>query len=66
MSELRMVAVDGQDALAYVIIRPGPTPRTVMPEAAAHGISKKAAAWVLRQLADMWEAEAAEEEREAK
>ncbi|MFM9542289.1 hypothetical protein [Streptomyces turgidiscabies] len=43
------VAVDGRDALASVIIRPGNTL-----EAWAKGIDKPAAAHVLRHVADMW------------
>jgi hypothetical protein len=50
-------AVDGTDALAFVIIRPGSTEGGVSIEAAAKGLSKQAAAYVLRQVADMWDAE---------
>ncbi|MEU9760245.1 hypothetical protein AB0D98_10855 [Streptomyces sp. NPDC047987] len=56
-SETRMVAVDGTDALAFVIIRPGSTEGSVSIEAAANGMSKTAAAYVLRHIADQWDAE---------
>jgi hypothetical protein len=56
----RIVAVDGTDALAFVIVRPGQTEGGVAIEAAANGLDKKSAAYVLRQVADMWEAEAGE------
>lgn len=60
MSETRMVAVDGTDALAYVIIRPNPgnPAKPIVVEAAATGLSKAAAAYVLRQIADQFDAEA--------
>ena len=58
MSEQTTItAVDGTDALAFVIIRPGETEGAVSIEAAAKGLSKTAAAYVLRQVADMWDAE---------
>lgn len=53
-------AVDGTDALAFVIIRPGSIEGGVSIEAAAKGLSKQAAAYVLRQVADMWDAETAQ------
>lgn len=53
--ETRMVAVDGRDALLYVIVRPGTDESHVIPEAGAHGISKKAAAAILRHIADLWD-----------
>ncbi|MFF8656771.1 hypothetical protein [Streptomyces huasconensis] len=56
-TETTMTAVDGTDALAFVIIRPGQTDGTVSIEAAAKGFGKSAAAYVLRQVADMWDAE---------
>ncbi|MFD4855076.1 hypothetical protein [Streptomyces atratus] len=56
-SETTMVAVDGTDALAFVIIRPGSTKGSVALEAAANGMSKSAAAYVLRHIADQWDAE---------
>lgn len=57
MTETRMVAVDGTDGLAFVIIRPGSTEGSVSIEAAANGMSKSAAAYVLRHVAEQWEAE---------
>ncbi|MFE2019851.1 hypothetical protein ACFW9O_17625 [Streptomyces sp. NPDC059499] len=56
-SETSMVAIDGTDALAFVIIRPGTTEGSVSLEAAARGMSKSAAAYVLRHIADQWDAE---------
>jgi hypothetical protein len=56
--DVTMVAVDGTDALAFVIIRPGSTEGGVSIEAAAKGLSKQAAAYVLRHVADQWDAEA--------
>lgn len=57
MDDVRMVAVDGRDALVYVIIRPDPDlPEGVTVEAGANGMSKQAAAWCLRQIAAKWEA----------
>ncbi|MFH8752986.1 hypothetical protein ACH4GK_17675 [Streptomyces rimosus] len=53
-----MVAIDGSDALAFVIIRPGSAEGTVSIESAAQGMSKQAAAYILRQVADLFEAEA--------
>ncbi|MFZ3569258.1 hypothetical protein ACNYS0_20110 [Streptomyces sp. BH034] len=53
--ETRLAAVDGRDALAYVVIRPaGETPDgdRITVEAGAHGMSKAAAAYALRQTAD--------------
>jgi hypothetical protein len=55
--ENTMVAIDGTDALAFVIIRPGSTEDSVALEAAAQGMSKQAAAHVLRRVAEMWEQE---------
>lgn len=55
-----LVAVDGTDALAYVIVRPGPGDRGVVVNAAAHGMTRKSAAFVLRQVADQFDAEDAE------
>jgi hypothetical protein len=56
-SETTFTAVDGTDALAFVIIRPGETEGGVSLEAAAKGIDKPAAAYVLRHVADMWDPE---------
>lgn len=52
--------IDGTDALAFVIVRPGSTEGGVSIEAAANGLSKDAAARVLRHVADLWDAENAE------
>ena len=60
-ADTRMVAVDGTDALAYVIIRPGTGPQDVAIEAAAHGIDREQAAYVLRHVADMWDPQPAEQ-----
>lgn len=50
-----ITAVDGTDALAFVIIRPGKTPGGVAIEAAANGIGKEGAAYVLRNVANEWD-----------
>jgi hypothetical protein len=50
-----ITAVDGTDALAFVIIRPGKTPGGVSIEAAANGIGKEGAAYVLRNVANQWD-----------
>lgn len=55
VNETRMVAVDGTDALAYVILRPGSDDRGVVIEAAAKGISKAHAAYALRHTAQSWD-----------
>lgn len=52
-----MTAVDGTDALAFVIIRPGETEGGVSVEAAANGMNKKQAAFVLRHVADQFDAD---------
>jgi hypothetical protein len=49
-----MVAVDGRDALAYVLLRRGAEPGAVSIEAGAKGVSKAAAAEALRAVADQW------------
>ncbi|MFC9429290.1 NUDIX hydrolase [Streptomyces sp. NPDC056987] len=49
-----MVAIDGTNALAYVIIRPGADPGALTMEAGAKGLGKPAAAEVLRHIADQW------------
>jgi hypothetical protein len=54
MPEIERAVIDGRDALAYVIIRPSETAGVTV-EAAANGISKKAAAYVLRSVADAWD-----------
>nr|BEK68805.1 hypothetical protein KPHV_60320 [Kitasatospora purpeofusca] len=55
--DTRMVAVDGTDALAYVIIRPGKDNQNVVIESGAHGITKAQAAYALRHIADQFEAD---------
>lgn len=65
MSETTMTAIDGTDALAFVIIRPGATEGAVAIEAAASGMSKAGAAYVLRHVAAQFEAEAADDATDA-
>lgn len=56
MPNVNMVAVDGTDAVAYVIIRPAPDmPGRHSAEAAANGLSKPHAAHYLRLIADQWD-----------
>ncbi|TXS44913.1 hypothetical protein [Streptomyces sp. OR43] len=50
-----LTAVDGTDALAFVIIRPGQTEGGVSIEAAATGLSQEGAAHVLRHVANQWD-----------
>lgn len=50
-----IAAIDGTDALAFVIIRPGKTPGGVSIEAAAKGLDKESAAYVLRNVAHQWD-----------
>ncbi len=53
--ETRMVVVDGREALAYVILRPGPTGGTVLLEAAAKdGVDERQVAQTLRHIANQW------------
>ena len=55
MTTDRIVALDGRDALAFVILRPGETPDAgAVIEAAANGVSKEYAAHALRHVADQW------------
>jgi hypothetical protein len=56
-----MTAIDGTDALALVIIRPGATEGGVAIEAAANGMDKPAAAYVLRHVANQWDGGQADE-----
>ncbi|MEU9400585.1 NUDIX hydrolase [Streptomyces sp. NPDC048242] len=49
-----LVVVDGREALAYVIVRPGQRDGTVSLEAGSKGLPKPAAAHVLRNVADKW------------
>lgn len=55
--ETRLVMVDGRDALAYVIIRPGGEGdgNNIVVEAQAMGISKESVAYVMRELARQWD-----------
>ncbi|MER8219730.1 hypothetical protein ABTZ58_03850 [Streptomyces sp. NPDC094143] len=55
--ETKLAAIDGRDALAFVIIRPGSTDGGVAIEAAANGMSKESAAYVLRHVADQFDAD---------
>jgi hypothetical protein len=50
-----ITAVDGTDALAFVIIRPGQTDGGVSIEAAANGLDQHSAAYVLRHVANQWD-----------
>jgi hypothetical protein len=50
-----LTAVDGTDALAFVIVRPGKTPGGVSIEAGAQGLDRETAAYVLRNVAHQWD-----------
>lgn len=50
-----ITAVDGTDALAFLIIRPGQTEGGVSIEAAANGMDQSSAAYVLRHVANQWD-----------
>lgn len=50
-----ITAVDGTDALAFVIVRPGKTEGGVEIEAVANGMDKPGAAYVLRHVANQWD-----------
>lgn len=52
-----ITAIDGRDALAFVIIRPGVDSTGVSIEAAANGLDKKTTAYILRHVADQFDAE---------
>ncbi|RFU83587.1 hypothetical protein DY218_27145 [Streptomyces triticagri] len=54
--EATMVAIDGRDALAFVIIRPADDGK-ISVEAAAKALSKHEAARVLRHVAALWDEE---------
>ncbi|OPC85347.1 hypothetical protein B4N89_27380 [Embleya scabrispora] len=55
---MRLVAVDGTEALGFVIIRPGTSgPGSVSLEAGATGLSKGEGAYILRRVADLWDGE---------
>ncbi|WP_037616346.1 hypothetical protein [Streptomyces aureus] len=53
--KVTITAIDGTDALAMVIIRPGKTEGGVEIESAAAGMDKPAAAHVLRHVANLWD-----------
>ncbi|MBP5922147.1 MULTISPECIES: hypothetical protein [Streptomyces] len=54
-AEARMVVVDGREAIAYVILRPGPKQGTVLLEAAAtEGTDQHQVAQALRHISDQW------------
>jgi hypothetical protein len=54
-AEARMVVVDGREAVAYVILRPGPKPGTVLLEAATtEGADAHKVAQALRHVSDQW------------
>jgi hypothetical protein len=50
--ETRLAILDGRDALAFVVIRPADDADNVTVEAGSRGMSKAAAAYVLRAVAD--------------
>ncbi len=52
--ETVLTMVDGRDALAFVILRPGSEGK-VAAEAVAKGVSQKEAAYYLRAIANMWD-----------
>jgi len=54
---VKLAAIDGTDALAFVIIRPGQTEGGVSIEAAANGMDKTQAAYVLRHVANEFDAD---------
>ncbi|MDX2520558.1 MULTISPECIES: hypothetical protein [Streptomyces] len=54
-AEARMVVVDGREAVAYVILRPGPKQGTVLLEAATtEGTDHHQIAQALRHISDQW------------
>ncbi|MFJ4990021.1 hypothetical protein ACIP9H_40275 [Streptomyces sp. NPDC088732] len=53
--DVSMVAIDGTDALAFLIIRPGKTQGSVSIESGARGMTHETAAYVLRQQANVWD-----------
>ena len=55
-NNVKLAAIDGTDALAFVIIRPGTTEGGVSIEAAANGMGKEQAAYVLRHVANEFDA----------
>lgn len=64
--ECKPLMVDATDALAGVIIRASDdTPGAVTADSWSHGLTKRAAAFILRDLADSWDADADREEAES-
>lgn len=64
MTDATMVAVDGRDALCYVLVRPragSDNPADVSVEAFARGVAKSDMARILRYIADRWDREEAAE-----
>jgi hypothetical protein len=55
----QLVAIDGSDALAFVVLRPGSRPGLIAVDGAVHGVDKRDAAAALRRVAARWETEAA-------
>jgi hypothetical protein len=56
-TRIMVATLDGHEALACVIVRPGTEDGHVSCEARAHEISKKSAAAILHQIANLWDAE---------
>lgn len=61
-AEGTMVAIDGRDALFYLIVRPAPAEAadgarsSVLMEHGGNGLTKQQAAYILRQVADRLDA----------
>lgn len=53
-NEATLTVIDGREALAYLVILPGENDN-VLVDAAANGISRVQAAYLLRQIADRWD-----------
>ena len=62
MTEPEMAVIDGRDALAYVVVRRGKKPGTVLPEIGMHGITRTGMAQLLRRMADELDPPTATEE----
>lgn len=63
-SDESLTFVDGKDALAFVIVRPGASEGTVSVDAGSNGMSKEQGAYILAQIAQRWAAEAEAEQAE--
>ncbi|GAA2112576.1 hypothetical protein GCM10009759_55450 [Kitasatospora saccharophila] len=50
--DTQLVAIDGRDALFYLIVRPGADTANVVLEHGGKGMSKQQAAYILRTTAD--------------